>query len=422
MTVIRAQSRLQLEKSIGYNLGAIRISETTSTGTTLVLNDTTLFGGTNNFKGKWVHVSDSAGPTGDVRQVKSNDTTVALTLAGALSSSSTGSMEYILWDEDMPPARIHEFIDRAVRTITRRGAPPLEDTTIHTGGDMYRFNLKDSVSGIAVVRTRTDEVSVSLLPCDSVWDESSATSMVTIALEDEDCRQGSASVRFLLAAAADTATVLATDSISASDLSGYTHIEFWFKATCSAAAGAVKLLLDNSTGCASPTETLSVPQTDSGTWTYHRVPLAAPWNDTAIVSIGLKQGTDLGAERLWFDDIRAMKDGSEIWEDLHPTQWRIERDGRKLALTPEGKNHAGYSLLQLVGYKKPTELTSDTAMCDVEPEYLIEKATAMALRARGDRSADRRDAAWDEATRREGLAQLSFSSMVLPRNVRWCDD
>jgi len=417
MPVISAQTRFQLEKSIGWNLNAIHVGTTTDTGSVTVLNDTTLWGGLNNHGGKWVHPNDT---TGDIVRVRSNDTSVALTVSPALSLNSTTGLEYILWDEDFNPTRIHDFINRVVHTVTRKGAPPLEDTSLHTGGKMYTFSLKSCVAGIQNVLTRQSYTGESLLTCDNVWDESSDTTMVTIALEDEDYREGSGSVRFTFLAAADTATVLASDSISATDMSGYTHVEFWTKMTSSAAAGDLQLLLDNSTGCASPTESLNVPQTDSAVWTHHRVALANPWSDTAIVSIGLQQPTDLGATTVWFDDIRASKDGSETWERIHPTQWRL--GNRKLVLNPDAYAHAAYSLLKIVGVKKPTELTSDTSICDIDPEYVIEAATAIALRARGDRTAERRDAAWLEAERREGLAQQRLNSLMTPRGVRGLSD
>jgi len=422
MPVISAQTRLQLEKSIGWNLNAIHVGTTTDTGNTTTVNDTTLWGGTNNHKGKWVHVSSTSGPTGEIRRVASNDTSVALTVLGAFSSNSTSSMEYILWDEDYNPKRIQDFISRVVHTVTRKGAPPLEDTSLHTGGQMYTFSLKSCVAGIQSVQTRQTYTGESLLTCDNIWDESSDTSMVTIELDGEDYREGSGSCRFTLLAAGDTATVLATDSISATDMSGYTHIEFWTKMTSSAADGALQLLLDNSTGCTSPTESLNIPQTDSAIWTHHRVALANPWNDTAIVSIGLQQPTDVGATTVWLDDIRASKSGSETWEQIHPTQWRLDNDNRKLVFNSDAYAHAAYSLLKIVGVKKPTELTSDTSICDIDPEYVIEAATAIALRARGDRTAERRDAAWLEAERREGLAQLRMNSLMTPRGVRWLSD
>ena len=46
---------------------------------------------------------------------------------------------------------------------------------------------------------------------------------------------------------------------------------------------------------------------------------------------------------------------------------------------------ASHSLLKLTGVNKPTLLTAESTSCDIEPEYIIHKSTAMALNGPSNR-------------------------------------
>ena len=421
MPVISARTRNQLERSIGNNLGAVYVGETTdSAADATSVIDSKLWGATDERKGQWVHITDTdtTGPVGEVRRVTANDTTVDLTTTTFSKNVVTG-MEYLLWDEDFRPEDVQNLINDAVRSITRKGAPADEDLSLHTGGKISSFTVPSAVVGIQKIRFRFSETGTQLLNCDAVFDESVDTD-VTASADGEDYREGSGSNKFTLAAGLDTAAAFVTDSITAKDISGHTHCEFWIKSTEALTAGDVCLLLDNDSACASPTETLSVPVTDSGTWTWHRVALANPQSDTGIISVGLQQKTDLGAATVWVDDISTMREGSGRWEDINKFHWRMDRANQKILFDQTAMAQMRYAPIQLLGYKKPTELTTDTTLCDIEPSYIIARATAGALRSSGNRYADRRDAAWLEAERWEALAERALTRQQTPSDVRWC--
>ena len=116
----------------------------------------------------------------------------------------------------------------------------------------------------------------------------------------------------------------------------------------------------------------------------------------------------------------ATIEGSEDWVPVHPNFWRINKDSREIVFQSLG--HPGYALLQLIGRGKPTLLTSDSDTCDIEPEYIIAKATSLALRARMDRNADQRQASQVEADRHEALAQQALARQQTPSETRWVSD
>jgi hypothetical protein len=120
-----------------------------------------------------------------------------------------------------------------------------------------------------------------------------------------DKKVGTNSASFVLGADC-LVGIIATEAISATNLSLYTHIFGWIKSDVALAAGDFQLLLDDTANCASPLETISLPACLAATWTRFRIPLANPATDLAIISIGLRQAVDKGALTLLLDDIRAV--------------------------------------------------------------------------------------------------------------------
>jgi hypothetical protein len=257
--------------------------------------------------------------------------------------------------------------------------------------------------------------------CDVVWDES-VDSDVTASLDTEDKREGNGSLKLVVAGTVSDSDVLATMNIDELDISRCTHIEFWAKASTATAAADLQILLDDTAACASPVETLDVPALTAGEWTFCRVALANPSSDTAIISIGVEYNANSGANTIHVDGFKAVMEGSEAWLPLHRNFWRVDKDRRELVLEHEAHAEAPYNLLKLVGSRKPADLDADTDVCEIEPEYVINKAVALAMRARGDRRGQSRDAAHQEADRFEALAQNALNRMQTPAGTRWYDD
>ncbi len=110
----------------------------------------------------------------------------------------------------------------------------------------------------------------------------------------------------MLASNLGATDIIASDSISSLDLSGYDTVEFWIKSTVALTAGQLRLRLSASASAAATTEELAIPATSAGTWTRHQVALANPHSDTAIISVGLIHTSDIGAATVWLDEVRAL--------------------------------------------------------------------------------------------------------------------
>jgi hypothetical protein len=100
---------------------------------------------------------------------------------------------------------------------------------------------------------------------------------------------------------------------------------------------------------------------------------------------------DKGAFTLYVDDIRAQNSNSRIYRELSHNLWRIIRASTPLLQLSED----GYSVvpnnefMRLTGYKVPSELSSDSDTCDIDPDYVINKACALLLMSQaGGRDVD----------------------------------
>jgi len=422
MAVIVGQTREELRKSIGHNLGAIRVGTMTGSGSTSTGVDAEMPNADDHENGNHI-VFTSGTNDGSIRIQTSyvGSSTTFTTRGDVLAASTADGDTYESWDEDMPPARVHDMIDRAVRTITRKGAPPSTDISLHTYRDRRNYEFPTAFVGLQHLNYRSSYTWTSIHNCNTVFDELVDTD-VTASADGEDYASGNSANKFVLAAGLGATDIIASDSISSLDLSGYDTVEFWIKSTVALTAGQLRLRLSASSSAAATTEELAIPATSAGTWTRHQVALANPQSDTAIISVGLIHTSDIGAATVWLDEVRAFVEDSSIWSRVSRANYTRDKDRRELVLNGTAYNQTRYSLLKMEGYKKPTALTADSSTCDVEPEYLIMRTTAWLMRARGNRYAGRREADWLEAERLEGLAELWMSRQRLPQGTIWVDD
>ena len=422
MAVIVGQTREELRKSIGHNLGAIRVGTMTGSGSTSTGVDAEMPNADDHENGNHI-VFTSGTNDGSIRIQTSyvGSSTTFTTRGDVLAASTADGDTYESWDEDMPPARVHDMIDRAVRTITRKGAPPSTDISLHTYRDRRNYEFPTAFVGLQHLNYRSSYTWTSIHNCNTVFDEV-VDADVTASADGEDYASGNSANKFVLAAGLGATDIIASDSISSLDLSGYDTVEFWIKSTVALTAGQLRLRLSASSSAAATTEELAIPATSAGTWTRHQVALANPQSDTAIISVGLIHTSDIGAATVWLDEVRAFVEDSSIWSRVSRANYTRDKDRRELVLNGTAYNQTRYSLLKMEGYKKPTALTADSSTCDVEPEYLIMRTTAWLMRARGNRYAGRREADWLEAERLEGLAELWMSRQRLPQGTIWVDD
>ena len=378
MAVVQGRTRAQLRQSIGYNLGAIYVSSASGTGSTTTIVDNTLRGGDDNHNGKWVVFNDASVSTVEASRVSDYvSSTTTLTVSPAFANASVADDTYELWDDIYSPARIDDLINQAVIDATGQAYDPVEKLDLHTDGLTQRFDIPSGLSMIQNIYYRSTVDFTRLLSLNSAMDET-VDSDITVTADTKIKKQGTASNRFVIAAGASAGDI-ATDSIASKDISAYDYIEFWARSTVATSAGNLKILLDNTASCASPLETLDVPALSADTWTFCRVALANPRSDTAIISVGLEYDSDIGACTVWLDDISVVKNDSAQWTKMPRNLWRIDKEAKDIVIDNYVHGAARYSLLKLVGGDKPALLTTDSATSEIDEQYVIARATALAF-------------------------------------------
>ena len=380
MPVIQGRTRAQLRQSVGYNLGAVYVSSASGNGSTTTIVDNTLIGGDDNHIGKWVIFNDASADTVETSRVSDyTASSTTATVSPAFAQASATSDTYELWDDIYAPARIDDFINQAILDATGHTYDPVESLALHSDGNTLRYDIPSGFSMIQNVYYRSKVDFTRLHSCAAAFDET-VDSDFTVSLDTEDKKQGAQSCKFVIAAGASAGDI-ATDSITSKDISGYDYIEFWIKSTVATSAGNLKLHLDNGTVTAdgNDLESLNIPALTANTWTFVRVALSNPQSDTAIVSVGLELVVDLGACTVWLDDISVVKNDSAQWDKVPRNLWKIDKQESDIVLDDYFKGLASYNLLKLVGGDKPALLTTDSATSEIDEQYVISRATALAF-------------------------------------------
>ena len=380
MPVIQGRTRQQLRQSVGYNLGALTASTVTSNGSTTTLVDNLVRGGDDSQNGKWIYYTTSGSNSEKVTRVSDYvQSTTTMTLSPALAASTAANDTYEVWDDAYSPTVINEFINQSIIDATGHAYDPVEKLDLHGDGYTARFDIPSGMSMISKVEYRAAVDSVDVHDCESTFDEKTDSDF-TQSLDTEHKKSGSSALKLVIASGASAGDFI-TDSISSLDLSKFDYLEFWIKSTVATSASNLKILLDDSTSCASPLETLSVPALTADTWKFCRVSLANPETDTAIISVGFEYDSDLGACTVWLDDIKAVRNDSAIWASLSRRAWGVDKEAADLVLTMDGRASVGHRLIKLVGGDKPALLTADSTAPEVDDQFVIARATALALSA-----------------------------------------
>ena len=167
-------------------------------------------------------------------------------------------------------------------------------------------NPTDSMKTVLTTVTIPASTAAVIEDCEDAWNEL-VDGNVTSTADGTTKQVGTNSAKLAVAAGATAGSILATESISSTNLSQYTHIYAWIYSDVALDAGDLQLLLDNTAQCASPLEAINIPAIAQNTWTRVRIPLANPDSDLAIISIGIKMVVDKGAFNLFIDDVNAVK-------------------------------------------------------------------------------------------------------------------
>jgi len=148
--------------------------------------------------------------------------------------------------------------------------------------------------------------------CESIWTTGGAGK--TVSSDTSIYRVGSASAKVATVGIGAT-SLLQYKDFDALNLSGYTHLMMWIRASINTDAEDLKILLDDTSACVSALEQLAMPALTANTWKFVTVAFATPANLSAVISIGLYQLVDLADASFYVDDIRAAKEvaGMKSW-------------------------------------------------------------------------------------------------------------
>ena len=393
MAIVQGRTRAQLRQSIGYNLNAIRTGTAYDAGSQTTLISLTLVGGDDNYNGKWIVVADVTNSNNTETTIISDYTASAyrLTFQKQLSFATAAGDTYEIWDQEYRPEAIEEFINQAIMDATGNFYDPVENISLHSDGKTQRFDIPSDFSMIQNIYYRSSVEFTRLHSCNAVFDESgtstsssSTNANIVASVDTKIKKQGAASNKFVYAAGASAGDIT-TDSITETDISKYDYLEGWVKITRSGeaatSAGNLKILLDDTANCVSPKETLNIPALTDDTWTFFRVKLTNPELDTEIISIGLEYDADLGEATVWLDDLSVVKNDTAQWVKIPRNLWKIDKEESDIILDNYAHGVIRYNLLKIVGGDKPALLTTETATTEVDEQYIIARATALAFAA-----------------------------------------
>ena len=428
MVMTQGLTREQLRVAIGHNCGAVQLlTASAAGGATNTFKTTDLFTVPDLHNGKWLQCT---GPTNNDgvtfrvadSSVASEVTTLTFTPVGTQPATSDTAE---LWERRFPPALIHQFINQALQEATGRVYPPEESLALHGDSRQLRYDVPSQFAMVNGIYYRTSVESKEIHEAVSEWDEATAPDNVTRSVDTEHYKGESAN-KFVIAGAFTTGLV-SSKAVSSMDLSGYDYVEFWVESTITTVAGDFTLLLDNTALCVSALETLTIPALVADTPTFVRIALANPELDTAIISVGLNAANNIAANTVWIRKVRAVKDGTAVWVKVDDNNWKIDKQARDIVF----KYAPGYGLLKLTGGSKPTLLSiaatgataavaaaADAAVCDINEQFVIARATELTLLAVGGGPSVDPDAFRALASYWHGMAEAAKLSLGILTDAR----
>jgi len=329
--------------------------------------------------------------------------------------------DFELW-ENYRIKNVDEAINQAIRSATDDILVNKQTETTVKKRDNYEYDCLSSFVALHTVEYEYDlGVDVLLDNCEDAW---TAGSSVTASSDETIERVGTACAKFVVADAAAAAAVLCYEDITAVDISDCDKVEFWMYSSIALTAGQLDFVLDDSSGCGTPVESLDIPAMAAGAWYKHSISLANSYLDTAIASIGVVNTTDVGAFTFYIDEVHAVKSNSRIWHILNPDFWYINQASTPLL----GLSQIAYDLitngtpLRLTGYAIPAELSADATACEIDPDYVVAYAAATLMSNNLKPTGDDIDAGRRLIKEWFDIAEMKKLTARTPleMNTRWC--
>lgn len=386
MPVFQEQNRQEIREAIGYITGDMILVEATSTvGTaSLIATYSLARGGDDEYNGRQVVLVTKVGSIALGEKSFVNDFAIATfqaTCAPVFTSSIADGDVFEMWkvftyeeinqainNAILEAAAANAFVDRVTEgNFTRSGEYSYDWLTPYAFG--LDFKALSKVEYVAYIGIAHD-----IELCETAWDEL-VDDEVTADVDTTYNVEGTNCLELTITADAEADDILATQDISAVDISDCDKVEITIRSTVALDAGDIQLLLDNTAACASAVESLDIPVTSANTTTTHVISLANPSSDTAIISVGIKLITDKGAMTLYADRIKAVNSHSKKYEILNPEHWFITKGSSPtLGFTQNGLSVVGANTeVRLTGYASPDIFTDDSTDSEVDPSWLINK-------------------------------------------------
>ncbi len=424
MPVTQRRNRKQLRHSIGLLLGAVRqesgqieSSPTETAPNSVKLVDNTLaFGVENEQRGRWIHATDSTGAKHTRRVTASSRDERSITVSKAFNSLTGSSWIYELWDADISPEDVHEFLNQAIGGVTRKGSIATVDESFHIGGQINSFTLSSNWAGVRDLSWRSGFAGSELSKLDGPMTELSGN--VTATTDSADFREGSAAARLEIDAATSSGEALAEVAFPAVEARGFDRLELWHKSNIAITSSNLVVQLRQGS---STHESLAVPVSQADRWSYLSLDITAPEKNGALDAVWIAVGSsDAGANTSWFDDVKLVRSNSETWHRVPREVWTVSAADRQFTLSEDAR--LPYSRLRVTGVRAPALLESDSQLCEVDTQYVINAAAAGLLRSRSDRRGSSRDVSMQQADVYDQLAQALRLRMNTPANIRWVDE
>ena len=142
---------------------------------------------------------------------------------------------------------------------------------------------------------------------DDIWDDPGAD--LTLSTETTDKKQGTASSEIDVASAFTTGLIGSEDISPTVDLTSYESISLWIKSSVTTSAGQLQLVIDDSTGCGSASESIDLPVLTANLWKDVTVGISSGTTRSAVACVGVNVATDLStasSTKINIDDIEAQ--------------------------------------------------------------------------------------------------------------------
>ncbi len=165
---------------------------------------------------------------------------------------------------------------------------------VFTLKNIYKYNV--STKYFDLISPHTD-----VCDCEDAW---TASAEVTATASTTWKRYGTYSAKIVIGADFTTGLAAYRD-FAAKNLSTRTHLHFYIKSNVAVAAGDLQILLDDTSGCVSPLESIDIPALEADVEKEINIALDDASLCTAIISVGLKVVTDLGAMTVYIDQIES---------------------------------------------------------------------------------------------------------------------